>query len=199
MSAAEEVAVSALLAEADRSTEKAVLVMLGPVPAWVPPPVVGRAWRAACSLWADGTSPEEIRRLIDEELAGGGVDGEQASRPLPFVRTIYELASFVYGVSLGEREGLRFLAGEQAETGQRFKQGRKPGTVGPIRKEVARLLKKCPGITTPAIWKTIASNPPKGWQAFESAKMGKYLEGPDMQNVGYRRFQNICSEERKKA
>lgn len=196
MSAAEEAAIAALLAEADRATDAAVLVMLGPVPAWVPPPVVGRAWRAACSLWADGTSPEEIRRLIDEELAGG-VDGDEASRPLPFVRTINELASFVYGVSLGEREGLCFLAGEQAEIGQRFKQGRKAGTFGTIRKEVAKLLTKQPDMRTPAIWKAIASKPPKGWQAFDN-HLGKYLEGPGSDSMGYRRFQNICSEVRKK-
>lgn len=58
----------------------------------------------------------------------------------------------------------------------RFKQGRKPGTGGPIRKAIARLLKKKP-LKNAEIWQALSLNPPRGWQFLEN-RLGKYIEGP---------------------
>ena len=52
----------------------------------------------------------------------------------------------------------------------------------------------------PDLWEAIKKKPPKGWQAFESAQLGKYLEGPTPKDgMEYHRFCNICGEERNKA
>lgn len=188
-------AIDALIAESDHASADAAAVIFGDVPAWVPRPILDRAWRTASTLWADGADPRELRRLIDEILSGKDT-GAQASLPLPFIYAINELASFVYGASLGKLDGLKFLAGDQAEAGQRFKEGRKIGTLGPIRKAIDRLLKKHQDMTTPELWEAISQKPPKGWQAYNN-NQGKYLEKPPKENVGYPRFQNICSEARK--
>jgi len=191
-------AIAALLAESNQATEAAMAVVLGPVPAWVPGPITDAARRVAGSLLADDAKPLAVRRQIDDILAGNDSLLVTAALPLGYIRRVYELAGFVYGASLGKVAGLRALAGEQAEIGQRFREGRKVGTVGPIKKAISKLLAKDPNMKTPELWKAISNKPPKGWQAFESARLGKYLEGPGVQNVGYRRFSNICSEERKK-
>jgi hypothetical protein len=50
----------------------------------------------------------------------------------------------------------------------------------------------------PDLWKAIKHQPPSGWQAYETAKLGKYLDGPEATKMGYRRFCNVCGEERNK-
>ena len=191
-------AIAALIAEADDASATAAAIIFGPVPAWVPPQVIERAWRTAAGLLADGASPEHLRDTIGRIRSGDALDGP-ASLPLPFIRAAHEMAGFVYGVSLGERDGLRFLAGDQADLGQRFKRGRKAGTCGPVRALVAKLLAKNPKATTARLWEAVSKRPPRGWQAFDNSQ-GKYLEGPKGgESMSYRRFANICSEERKKA
>ncbi len=184
-----------LLAENKRKTDGELAVMLGPVPAWVPAPITGAACRVAGSLLADRADPLAVRRQIDDIRSGNDSLLVTAALPLDYIRRVYELASFVYGVSLGEVAGLRALAGEQAVHGQKFKPGRKPGTFGPVRKAVDRLLKERPGMTTPALWQAIKRNPPNGWQAIYDSK-GECLEGPDRE-VHYPAFENTCTEARK--
>lgn len=89
------------------------------------------------------------------------------------------------------------LDSTDADTGKKFTNGRKLGTVGPIRKKIAALLKKNPTIKNPEIWTKIEKALPRGWTAFDN-RQGKYLEGPTAaDNMGQRRFFNICAEERK--
>ena len=84
-----------------------------------------------------------------------------------------------------------------ADHGRKFP-GRKPGSGGPIRKAIARLLKASPTMENPELWAAVASKPPKGWTAFDNSQ-GKYLEGPAASDgMNYRRFCNVCSEERGK-
>ena len=76
--------------------------------------------------------------------------------------------------------------------------GKKKGAVGPIRKAIAKALKEHPAIKSPEIWDKLKDKPPRGW-AFYDNRQGKYIEGPHAsQGMEYRRFCNICSEERKK-
>jgi hypothetical protein len=84
-----------------------------------------------------------------------------------------------------------------ADHGKKFK-GRKPGSGGPIRKAVARLLKKYPALKNPELWDEIKSRPPRGWSVFDNSH-GKYIEGPKAGD-GMKRahFCTVCSEERKK-
>ena len=84
-----------------------------------------------------------------------------------------------------------------AVVGQKFKVGRKPGSVGPIRKAVARFLKNDPGLKPRALWVMLKGVPPRGWTFCEN-RQGKYIEGPRARNVSYHHFQNIAKEERDK-
>jgi len=82
--------------------------------------------------------------------------------------------------------------------GRLFTNGRKSGTGGPIRKAVAKLLKANPGLKNPELWSAVAAKPPKGWEAFDN-RAGKYFEGSKpAENMNYKRFCNVCGEERKK-
>jgi hypothetical protein len=83
------------------------------------------------------------------------------------------------------------------DQGKRFTSGRKVGTAGPIRKAIANLLAKNREIKNPELWKAIERTPPRGWTAYETPRLGKYLEGPNMKNMGYPRFCTVCGEERK--
>jgi hypothetical protein len=90
------------------------------------------------------------------------------------------------------------------DQGKAFSVGRKPGTAGPIRKAIAKLLAKDVSLSNQQLWKRIDEKPPRGWQAFDNPRLGKYLEGPMMSNgtkrheMGYGRFCTVCGEERKK-
>lgn len=83
-----------------------------------------------------------------------------------------------------------------AQHGKKFP-GRKPGTYGPIRKAIARLLKQRP-MKNAELWDTLKSRRPRGWTFFDNSQ-GKYIEGPKKSDgMDYARFRNIASEERKK-
>jgi hypothetical protein len=104
-----------------------------------------------------------------------------------------------------EQPGLHFFLLEWrdhwwplAHTGEKFTTGRKPGSGGPIRKAIARLLKRHPDFRPRELWQKIAAHPPRGWSFHESPRLGKYIEGPKGQNMNYGRFSNVCKEERDK-
>lgn len=82
---------------------------------------------------------------------------------------------------------------------RQFKLGRKSGTGGPIRKAIAKVLKKNPHFKNPDLWVALSANPPKGWQFFNN-RAGQYIEGPNFaeDHMIYRRFCTVCGEERKK-
>lgn len=85
-----------------------------------------------------------------------------------------------------------------AKLGSKFKKGRKQGSSGPIRKAIARLLKKTPAMKNAELWRAIKDNPPRGWKVYEN-RAGHYIEGPEAgDNMGYERFCNVSAEERKK-
>lgn len=83
-----------------------------------------------------------------------------------------------------------------ARLGKRFKQGRKKGSAGPVRKAIARRLRKNPLAKNPEIWEALRKAPPRGWQFFEN-RQGQYIEHQDGY-TGRHHFNTICGEERKK-
>lgn len=86
---------------------------------------------------------------------------------------------------------------EAAKTGAKFQLGRKSLTGGPIRKAIARLLAKSPGMKNPELWEAIKMKPPRGWQVFDN-RAGKYIEGPkSSKGMNYARFCNVAAEERR--
>lgn len=83
------------------------------------------------------------------------------------------------------------------ELGKKMKTGRKPGTVGPIRRAVASYLKKHPAAKNEEIWQALAGKPPRGW-VFMDNRLGRYIEGPAVgDRMEIARFRNICAEARK--
>jgi hypothetical protein len=93
---------------------------------------------------------------------------------------------------------IKFRWEKAALTGQKFIAGRKSGTGGPIRKAIARLLKKNQAMKNLELWETLSDNPPRGWQ-FNDNHVGKYIEGPKGgDSMNYARFCNIASEEKRK-
>jgi len=89
------------------------------------------------------------------------------------------------------------------DQGRAFTTGRKPGSSGPIRKAISRLLAKNPGIKNRDLLAAIKQNPPKGWQVEEFTHFDypPQIVGPKLEtdHMGYERFCNIAAEERKKA
>lgn len=101
---------------------------------------------------------------------------------------------------ISESEILLSWMTPDAKHGRKFKEGRKPNAGGPVRKAIARLLKKNPAMKNPELWKSIKANPPRGWEPVESMRHGERLDGPTVNDrMGYGRFCTVCGEERKKA
>lgn len=81
--------------------------------------------------------------------------------------------------------------------GKKMRAGRKPGTPGPVRLAIRRYLKKNPAAKNQEIWAALQAKPPRGWTFMEN-RLGRYIEPPSgTQGMEYRRFLNVCSEERK--
>lgn len=80
-----------------------------------------------------------------------------------------------------------------AHVGKKFKP--KGRGMGPIRKAIARLLKRNPGMKNAALWEALSANPPRDWEIRDN-NLGKYIEGPKAANMNYARFCNVAAEER---
>ena len=80
-----------------------------------------------------------------------------------------------------------------AIVGRKFTAGRKPGAHGPLRKQVARLLKLHPAYSNARLWDAMRRNPPRGWQVTHS---DCWIDGQG--NVTRKRFSNVAAEERAK-
>ena len=139
-----------------------------------------REWYAANVL--------RILDMVRAEIAGNpGRRGPDAAQAAAQALRLGEL--------LAEAR-IKFRWEKAALTGQKFIAGRKPGSGGPIRKAIARLLKKNPEMKNPELWEMLEAHPPQGWQFYAERK---YIEGPkagDGMSQGW--FFSVCSEERKK-
>lgn len=81
--------------------------------------------------------------------------------------------------------------------GKKMSAGRKLGTVGPVRKAVAKYLTRHPSAKNDEIWGALKEKPPRGW-TFMDNSLGRYIEGPKAdREINFPRFRNICSEERR--
>ncbi len=96
-----------------------------------------------------------------------------------------------------------------SRAGKKFNEGRKVGTIGPVKAAVRRYLKKNPQALSTEIWGHYKTKPPRGLTFCETPKE-KYIEidlkaikgklAPDANRYEYvylARFRNIVSEERK--
>lgn len=123
--------------------------------------------------------------------------------PDEIYQEIITLAHFQEAARRGKEAGLALLTDPdhagQAIQGKKFRDGRKPGTISPVRKFIRAALKKNPASTNNELWDAIVKRPPKGWTPIESPRLGRYIERPrPAGNVGWARFRNIAAEERKR-
>lgn len=194
--------IAAYLEREEQAVSSALHALYGEMPNWIPAPSIERARRTVQKLINDGFSSEGICQRVAEAEKDNLTFPGIVTDPGAFAQSVYELAHLRYAISLGKSKGLRVLAGDQAEHGQRFKDGRKPGSGGPIRKAIAKLLAKNPTMKNPDLWGAIKKKPPKGWSAeepryfnFEPELLGP---NPETDHMSYRRFCTVCGEERRK-
>jgi hypothetical protein len=190
--------IDAYLEREEQGVNQALCILYGEMPRWIPSPSIERARRTVKKLINDGFSAAGIQQSIAEAERGELIFPGIVTDPGAFAQSVYELAHLRYAISQRKSKGLLILAGEQAEHGQRFKDGRKPGSSGPVRKAIAKFLAKNQAMKNPELWEAIKNKPPKGWQAYENARFGKYFEGPAGAKMEYGRFCTVCGEERKK-
>lgn len=113
------------------------------------------------------------------------------------------LARYLYAAALGEEEGLPLLIGnDYAKAATKGKKFNHPGRGhGPIRKWIAHQLKKNQKMKNAELWDTFKETPLQGWEVIEPRYfkgIGVSLNGPSGNNMGYRRFCTVASEERGK-
>ncbi len=142
--------------------------------------------------------------FIDEQLAALPDDNVNKRELLRLRTKVKEahrrkdfeaLDGWLHALMIGLKAAVHTIP--RAVTGEKFIQGRKPNTGTPIRKAIARELKKNPNLKPRELWLLLASKPPKGW-AFCDNDLGKYIEGPREEGMKYSRFSAVCKEERDK-
>jgi len=87
-----------------------------------------------------------------------------------------------------------------ADTGTKFRSGKKRGSAGPLVKAIRKHLKKRPGDNPADILAAFFERPPKGMIFRDSPSLGKYIEYDpygSARDTSYRRFQNCVYQERK--
>ena len=117
--------------------------------------------------------------------------------------TAFDADLLTLGAHLTQRAAEWAGEAERAEiapvvkVGERFTQGRKLGTVGPVRKAIRVALRKRQQATAAEVWAAISARPPRQMAFYDSPRLGKYIEtGSPPKSTGYPRFQTIVSEER---
>ena len=88
------------------------------------------------------------------------------------------------------------LDADAVNTGVRFIAGRKTNSGGPIRKIIAKMLKKNTAMKNPELWAAVTAKPPRGWTFVCFGKRLEVKQGQGAMTQG--RFFNVCGEERKK-
>ncbi len=127
----------------------------------------------------------EILRILDsmpEVERGRGASREQLSE--------LHRAEMLEGNILVIRDVL-----PKAAKGEKFLPGRDAGAVSPLRKAIRGHLRKNPSATAAEVWSALKARPPTGHD-FMDNRLGKYIEHGTA-STGYRRFQNLVSEERR--
>jgi len=189
--------VKASLDDDQAATDLILRALFDPLPEWIPRPSIDRARRIIQEFRHDGFDQEDICLRVAEAERGELMFPGIVRNAAAFAQSVYELAHLRHAIHLGKDNGLLLLAGAQASHGQRMMDGRRPGTTGPIRKAIAKLLKSNGGMKNAEIWRAIRSTPPKGWRVCENVRYGKYIEGPGGRNMAYARFCNVCADERR--
>jgi hypothetical protein len=83
--------------------------------------------------------------------------------------------------------------------GLKFRQGRRVNATSRLRRAIAAHLKKNPRASARAVWDALKGRPPRGVEFHEpSGSLDGYIRTPGASDTGYRRFCNLCSEERRK-
>lgn len=186
--------------------------LLGCLPEWVPGAIHRRFESLRNNLlnWRhNGEStptPDQLMRWIDQQTRltqmASGTYTQQEYVPLELMQNISELAKIRWTVELGPENGLPQFTDDriarQVTLGNKFTNGRKPGTGGPIRNAIAEILNENHDMKNPELWQEVTAKPPRGWIAYDN-RQGKYFEGPTVDDhMGQRRFFTVCGEERKK-
>lgn len=113
------------------------------------------------------------------------------------------LARYLYAASLGEEDGLPLVIGNEhaglALHGKQMRQGRKEGTIGPVRTFIRKMLAKKPKATNEELWTAIKAKPPRGWTPMETVMYGRYIDPPaGRHEVKWKSFCSYAALERKR-
>ena len=94
----------------------------------------------------------------------------------------------------------RRCAGAAGEARAQVQDGRKPGTISPVRKAVRRYLANHPADSAAQAWKAFTMKLLRGIELYEAnGAVERYIRTAGWPDTSYRQFQNIVSEERPKS
>jgi hypothetical protein len=133
---------------------------------------------------------------------------ERADRLMELIKEKISLADFLkldpidpYTLLLVAHK-ITAQAGAHAELGEKMSRGRKPGTVSPIVKLIAKQLERNPDASAAEIWDAIQKKQPAG-MTLVNGRNERYIEYFDKKgkrtrrDTGYKRFCNLVTDQRK--
>jgi hypothetical protein len=173
--------------------------VMGTLPEWIPEnfhvdfhAIRGRLLEAYSHAALLGYIAEYL--TMDESTETHSIPGE-------IMRDVSLLAHYREAVRLGQLAGLALLTDNehagQVIHGKKFP-GRKPGSIGPVRKFIRARLAKNHAATNEELWDAIKAKPPKGWMPMDTTKFGRYIDGPPgSDEVKWKSFCTYAAAERK--
>lgn len=178
--------------------------ILGRLPEWIPANF-HKEFRTIRARLLETYSHTNLLDYIAEMRSIGMLTETTFSRPrTPFniMADVSTLAHFQEAVRLGPVEGLALLTDNehagQVIHGKKFP-GRKPGSIGTVRKFIRARLAKNHAATNEELWDAIKAKPPKGWTPMESPRFGRYIEAPKADDeVKWKSFCSYAALERKR-
>jgi hypothetical protein len=172
---------------------------------WVYDDKTEHAFALACSVW--GFSLVGFDNFL--EAADWSTPGAQANLKHFLKRRSEAIAAFTGKNLRLMRAIIEGLATQQeliqadevlrpkAKHGSKFV-AKKPGSAGPVRKVIAKALRKNPASSAEEVWGLLTADPPQNLEFYGTTPERRYIRRQGHPDTGWRRFQNIVSEERKK-
>ena len=175
--------------------------VMGALPDWMPANF-HREFHAIRDRLLSTYEHADLLHYIAEMRDLGMLTGTYSRPRTPFkiMADVSILAQIQEAFRLGPLEGLALLTDNehagQVIHGRKFP-GRKPGSIGPVRKFIRARLAKNSNPTNGELWDAISKRPPKGWTVMDSPRLGRYIEGPSSDDeVKWKSFCTYAALER---
>ncbi len=191
-------AFSRYIANEEMALSKAFNLIICEILNWVPTPSISIARRSIQYLFNLGLSGEDIAQHVNEARSDELSYPGQIIDSSAFTMQVYELAMLADSVALGDRDGLKCLAGTDAVKGSKFKSGRIKGSLKSTNLYLRELNIRHPTLRAKQLFQIALEESEYGKSPFEYDHADGECFSHGNQEVNFESFQKKLSKAKNK-